>query len=111
MKPVFIIGCFLTGLSFIPTISFVHFARYSPRMYGIRDSRFTKAVSVLSIICGSIAGLSLALLSVLDTWRFPEEHLKTLCSYFLGLGLCALCTGYVYWDQCWRSSPFRNLRM
>ena len=111
LKPVFITGCLLTGLCFIPTVSAVHFARYSPRMYAIQDSRLTKTISILSVISGVVAGIALSVLSILDTFRFHEEHLISLLTYFMGLGLCALCTGYVYWDQCWLASPFRNLRL
>ena len=94
------------GVFFIFTVVSVHYARYSENIYGIKESSFTRGVSVLSVISGCVAGASLFLLGVMDTYRYHEEHTIFLASYFSGLVACAVGTCVVYWEQIWYPSPF-----
>jgi hypothetical protein len=110
LKWPFLIGCTVTSVFFILTIISVHFARYDKRMYGIQDFTGIKLISVASIASGVVAGCSLILLSILDTYRYHEPHRILLLLYFVGLGLCAFCTTFVYFDQTRKPSPFRKLR-
>jgi Frag1/DRAM/Sfk1 family len=110
MKWAFLTGCLISGIFFILTIISVHFSRYDGKMYGIKDSRKTKAVSVLSVISGCVASSALVLLSIMDTYRYHEPHATLLLLYFGGLGMCSISTTWVYFDQVWNVSPYRRLR-
>ncbi|EOD46758.1 Mg2+ transporter protein CorA-like/Zinc transport protein [Neofusicoccum parvum] len=46
----------------------------------------------------------------MDTFRFHEEHYILLLVCFSGLGLSALSTTVVYYDQTVKPSKFRQLR-
>lgn len=79
-------------------------------MYGIDDLWHRKYASVLAVVAGVVAGVGLIMLAVMDTFRFHEEHLILLLVCFAGLGISALCTTWVYYDQTARPSKFRQLR-
>lgn len=111
LKPVFLVGGIVTALSFIFTVCAVHFSRYDRRMYGIQDVPWKIWMSILAMISGVIAGLGLILLAILDTFRFHEEHAVLLLVCFVGLVGSMVLTSVVYFDQCWRPSPFRQLRL
>lgn len=79
-------------------------------MYGIDDLRHKKYISILAMISGVVAGLGLILLAVMDTFRFHQEHHILLLVCFSGLGISALSTTIVYYDQTVKPSKFRQLR-
>ncbi|KAF2835015.1 hypothetical protein M501DRAFT_477228 [Patellaria atrata CBS 101060] len=110
LKPVFFIGSTITGFAFIGTIYSVHWARYDPRMYGIDDARWKKTISLTSVMAGTIAGISLSLLSAMDTFRYHKKHRILLMICFGGLFVTCLCTAVVYFDQILTPSPFKRLR-
>jgi len=101
MKPVFLIGTIVTAITFIGTIYGVHACRYDRRAYGYRfaDSRATKVLSTVSLVCGLTACLALIFLGGFDTYRFHTVHGILLLAYFGGLGLCAIGTTFVWFDQ------------
>lgn len=111
LKPLFLVGGSTTALCFIATLVAVHFARYDRRMYGIDDRPWKKGASLVAMGAGVVAGLGLILLAVMDTFRFHEEHAVLLLVCFVGLALSMVLTTVVYWDQAWRPSPFRRLRL
>jgi hypothetical protein len=111
LKPLFLVGGSLTATCFMVTVYGVHFSRYDRRMYGIDDAQWKKTLSLLAVLSGVVAGLGLILLAIMDTFRFHEEHAILLLVCFLGLATSALLTTVVYWDQMWKPSPFRRLRV
>jgi hypothetical protein len=81
-------------------------------MYGLHnDVKWKKTLSVVAAISGIVAGAGLTLLTILDTFRFHEEHAVLLLVCFIGLVLSMVATTVVYWDQCFWPSPFRALRI
>ncbi|KAF1981203.1 hypothetical protein K402DRAFT_241637 [Aulographum hederae CBS 113979] len=112
LKPLFITFSTLTGLTFIATISSVHYARYSPRMYYIQDSTTSsiRTLSILSIISSVVAGVSLVFLSIFDTFRWHNYHNQFLMGCFGGLAGCMVLTTVVYLDQTRKPSRFTRLR-
>ncbi|KAF2108316.1 Frag1/DRAM/Sfk1 [Lophiotrema nucula] len=111
LKPFFLTGSVITAFAFIGTLISVHFARYDHRMYGIDDVKWKKTLSAVAMIAGVIAGLGLLLLAIMDTYRFHEEHAVLLLVCFVGLASSMVLTSVVYFDQVWRASPFRRLRL
>ncbi|CAI6335020.1 unnamed protein product [Periconia digitata] len=110
LKPLFLIGGILTASCFMATMVVVQLARYDHRMYGMKDAIWKQWVSVVAMASGVVAGLGLILLTILDTFRFHEEHAVLLLVTFLGLVSTMVLTTVVYWDQTWKPSPFRSLR-
>jgi len=80
-------------------------------MYNLQDAPYTRTVSALAIFASIVSGLALVLLSILDTYRYHEKHSVLLTVCFLGLGLSACCTSFVYFDQTRKGSQFRRLRL
>ncbi|KAF2807822.1 uncharacterized protein BDZ99DRAFT_464732 [Mytilinidion resinicola] len=111
LKPFFLTGASITGITYIATVVLVHFARYDHRVYGIADVRWKKALSIFAMVCGIIAGLGLVLLGIMDTARYRIAHQYLLLACLLGIAGSAVSTTVVYWDQVWKPSPFRNLRV
>lgn len=107
LKPVFMTGCTLTALTFVATMCSVHYARHSPNMHVLAPSalpppsRWRKAVSGVSLLCGLLACTALTLLTVYDTYRFHAVHGRLLLLCFGGLALCMLGTTLVWWDVTW----------
>lgn len=110
LKPVFIAGCTITALTFMGTIFSVHYVRYSSHTYALQDSRWRKAVSVVAVVSGLVACGALLLLTIYDTYKFHEVHLKLLLTCFGGLGLSMISTTVVWFDQTWKPSKFERLR-
>jgi hypothetical protein len=112
LKPVFLVGGVLTATTYILTIHSVHAARYDARVYGLTsDVKWKKTLSVVAAVSGIVAGIGLTLLTILDTFRFHEEHAVLLLVCFVGLVLSMVSTAVVYWDQCFWPSPFGGLRV
>lgn len=81
-------------------------------MYGlVADVKWKKTLSFVSALSGIVAGVGLILLTILDTFRFHEEHAVLLLVCFVGLVLSMVSTTVVYWDQCFWPSPYRGLRV
>lgn len=57
-------------------------------------------VSILTLVAGIAAGVSLFFISVFDTARAHQEHRFLLISTFGGLDLTAIGTGIV-WTDVW----------
>jgi hypothetical protein len=110
MKPVFLIGGLVTGVSFFLTVASVHFARYDSAMYAIDDYRWKKYLSVVATLFGMVSGTALILLVILDTYRHHEAHNITLEIVFFALAASSLCTLIVYSDQMTFASPYPKLR-
>ncbi|KAI1323469.1 hypothetical protein F5Y16DRAFT_383627 [Xylariaceae sp. FL0255] len=110
-KPVFIVGCATTGLSFFGTVFAVHHVRYSSQFYGlVNDASWRQTVSLIALFGGLSAAVSLILLSVFDTVDSRRPHRYLLMSTFGGLSVSALTTTVVWWDQTIRPVVFKGLR-
>lgn len=68
-KAVFIVGTALTGTLFVLTLIFT-------KLYFDMETRrrLKRGVSITSIICGIIAGISLCLLAILDSVNYKGAH-------------------------------------
>lgn len=110
-KPVFIVGCTITSICFVGTVFAVHHVRYAEAFYGlIDDLRWKKATSAVALVSGVVAGTCLLLLSIFDTLEEHEKHRYLLVCTFGGLGVSALTTEVVWWDQTWKPARFLGLR-
>ncbi|KAI1480707.1 Frag1/DRAM/Sfk1 [Daldinia eschscholtzii] len=110
-KPVFIIGCAATGISFLGTMFAVHHVRYSPKFYGLTDDApWRQAMSFIAQIAGIAAAVSLINLSIFDTDDAHVRHRHLLMGTFGGLFVSAVATTAVWWDQIWGPMVFVGLR-
>jgi hypothetical protein len=110
-KPVFIVGCTITGLSFAGTVFAVHHVRYSPQFYALADDvQWRQSSSFVALIAGVAASVNLFFLSVFDTMDDHVPHLYLLFGTFGGLGLSAITTTAVWWDQTWGPPRWAGLR-
>lgn len=110
-KPVFIVGCAVTGVCFYGTVFAVHHVRYSPKFYGLTDDAlWRQATSLVALVAGLVAAVALFLLSVFDTVDATEKHRYLLMSTFGGLFISAVTTTAVWWDQIWGPGVFVGLR-
>jgi hypothetical protein len=101
LKPVFVTGCTVTGLAFAAAVFGVHHVRYSPRFYALSaaDAPWRHGVSFVALVAGLLAALALFFLSLYDTFNAHALHARLLVATFVGLGLTALTTSAVWWDQ------------
>ncbi|KAI0002663.1 Frag1/DRAM/Sfk1 [Xylariaceae sp. FL0662B] len=110
-KPVFLVGCALTGLNFFGTVFSVHHVRYSPKFYGlVDDARWRQTCSLLALLAGLVAASCLTLLAVYDTDDAHVLHRHLLMGTFGGLFVSAVTTTAVWWDQIWGPAVFSGLR-
>lgn len=112
-QPVFIAGCAVTGVTFAGTVFAVHHVRYSPSFYGLTggDAGWRQGTSFVALFMGLFAAVCLVCLSVFDTFENNDEHRYILMCTFGGLGVAAILTAVVWWDEAWGSIPrFPGLR-
>ncbi|KAK6845342.1 hypothetical protein PG995_015452 [Apiospora arundinis] len=110
-KPVFVAGCTVTGLAFAGSMFAVHHVRYARGFYSLVDDvPWRQNASVFALVAGLAAAISLFFLSVFDTVDAHVRHLYLLMSTFGGLGLSAVLTAAVWWDQTWGPAKFAGLR-
>ncbi|KAI1389093.1 Frag1/DRAM/Sfk1 [Hypoxylon trugodes] len=110
-KPVFIIGCCATGITFIGTMFAVHHVRYSPQFYGLTDDwPWRQTASLVAQIAGLAAAISLTNLSIFDTDDAHKRHRHLLMGTFGGLFVSAVITTVVWWDQLSGPTVFKGLR-
>ncbi|KAI1185538.1 hypothetical protein F5B17DRAFT_28325 [Nemania serpens] len=110
-QPAFIAGCAATGICFFGTVFAVHHVRYSPRFYGLADdARWRQGASLVALLAGLTAAVSLFLLSIFDTYSAHARHLYLLMGTFCGLIVSALATTVVWWDQAGGGMVFVGLQ-
>ena len=110
-QPVFIAGCAITGIAFTGTVFAVHHVRYSPEFYGLTDdAEWRQTTSILALFMGLVASVCLVCLGIFDTFENNDEHRLILMCTFAGLGLAAILTAVVWWDQAWATARFTGLR-
>ncbi|KZO93532.1 hypothetical protein CALVIDRAFT_550741 [Calocera viscosa TUFC12733] len=91
LKPLFIVGCVITGLGFFATLLVDGLLRRS----GILERtgrRKVRWLSYASIASAFIGALGLILLSGFDTLRYPHEHDAFLTVFMVGVILSAIFT-------------------
>jgi hypothetical protein len=110
-QPVFIAGSAATGVCFLGTVFAVHHVRYSPKFYGLTDdARWRQAVSLVALVTGLAAAVSLVCLGIFDTYEAHLRHRYLLMGAFGGLLVSAIMTTVVWWDQAWGPVVFVGLR-
>ncbi|KAF8604436.1 hypothetical protein BDV93DRAFT_471961 [Ceratobasidium sp. AG-I] len=91
LKPLFVVGCVITGLGFFFTVLSERFLRMRGRL--LPNFRRRGAVlGIISCICAFIAAAGLGLLSGFDTLRHPSLHRLFLLIFMLGTVLSAIAT-------------------
>ncbi|KAI2610646.1 Frag1/DRAM/Sfk1 [Hypoxylon fragiforme] len=110
-KPVFIVGCVVTGVTFVGTMFAVHHVRYSPQFYKLTDDALWRQItSLIAEVAGMGAAVSLINLSVFDTADAHVRHRHLLMGTFGGLFVSAITTTAVWWDQICGPTVFVGLR-
>lgn len=64
--------------------------------------------SMISVFAGLVAGVSLIIMAILDTFRFHETHKLLLLMYFCGIGLCSVLMTVVWADQMFAPGRLRK---
>lgn len=114
LQPVFVAGCAVTGAAFAGTVFAAHHARYAPRLYHDDEegpgSEWRQATGLVALAAGLVAAAELVGLAVLDTFGHPQPHRYLLMGALGGLGLAAVLTAAVWWDQTWGPPRWAGLR-
>jgi len=106
LKPLFIVGCVFTGVSFFLSLSIERWLRHEGRLIPNMRRR-ERVFSCLAILGSFIGGAGLILLSIFDTKRHPSLHRLFLLIFILGVGLSAIFTVAEYR---WLSHDFVEVR-
>ncbi|KAI0368675.1 hypothetical protein BV20DRAFT_969066 [Pilatotrama ljubarskyi] len=106
LKPLFIVGCAITGLSFFLSCAIERWLRHEGRLVANMRRR-ERVLSCLSIFFASVGMCGLILLSIFDTKRHPSLHRVFLLVFIVGVGLSAIFTVSEYR---WISHDFVEIR-
>jgi len=106
LKPLFIVGCVITGVSFFLSLSIERWLRHDGRLIPTMRRR-ERVFSSLAILGSFIGGAGLILLSIFDTKRHPSLHRVFLLVFILGVGFSAIFTVIEYR---WISHDFYEMR-
>ncbi|KAJ3572553.1 hypothetical protein NP233_g3009 [Leucocoprinus birnbaumii] len=106
LKPLFIVGCAITALSFFLSLVVERFFRHTGRLVGHLRRRET-VFGILAMLGSFIGGLGLLLLSIFDTKRYKSEHRAFLLVFIIGVALSAIFTILEYR---WLSRDFAEAR-
>ncbi|CDO74984.1 hypothetical protein BN946_scf184945.g56 [Trametes cinnabarina] len=91
LKPLFIVGCCITGASFFLSCAIERWLRHEGRLVANMRRR-ERVLAILSIIFAFIGMCGLILLSIFDTKRHPSLHRVFLLVFIVGVGLSAIFT-------------------
>jgi hypothetical protein len=106
LKPLFVTGCVITGISFFLSLVIERWLRHSGRLIPNMRRR-ERVFSSLAILGSFLGGCGLILLSIFDTKRFTSLHRVFLLVFIVGVGLSAIFTVIEYR---WISKDFVELR-
>ncbi|CAL1716476.1 unnamed protein product [Somion occarium] len=106
LKPLFVIGCIITGLSFFLSLTIERWLRHSGRLVPTMRRR-ERVFSCLAIISSLFGAAGLILLSGFDTKRYVTLHRVFLLVFILGVGFSAIFTVVEYR---WISHDFVEMR-
>jgi len=91
LKPLFIVCCCITGVTFFLSLVCERWLRHSGRLFPNMRRR-ERVLSTLAILGSFIGGAGLILLSIFDTGRHPSLHRAFLLVFIIGVGLSAIFT-------------------
>ncbi|TFK94035.1 hypothetical protein K466DRAFT_510385 [Polyporus arcularius HHB13444] len=106
LKPLFIVGCAITGVSFFLALTIERWLRHSGRLLPTMRRR-ERVFSSLAILSSFIGACGLILLSIFDTKRHTSLHRVFLLVFIVGVGLSAIFTIVEYR---WISRDFAEVR-
>ncbi|KAF7327462.1 hypothetical protein MKEN_00324500 [Mycena kentingensis (nom. inval.)] len=106
LKPLFIVGCSITAVTFTISLAIERYLRHSGRLVPTMRRRET-AFSILAVLSSMLGGGGLILLSIFDTKRYVHLHRVFLLLFMLGVALSALFTVIEYR---WIAKDYRWLR-
>lgn len=106
LKPLFIVGCSITAVSFFLTLFIERYLRHSGRLMPNMRTR-ERVFGTLAVFGSFIGGSGLILLSIFDTKRFSSLHRLFLLIFMIGVALSAIFTIVEYR---WISKDFRGVR-
>ncbi|KAF7312077.1 hypothetical protein MIND_00220000 [Mycena indigotica] len=106
LKPLFVVGCSITAVTFSLSLVIERYLRHSGRLVPTMRRRET-VFSVLSVLGSILGGAGLILLSVFDTKRHVNLHRGFLLLFMLGVALSALFTVIEYR---WISKDYHFIR-
>jgi len=107
LKPLFIVSCSITAVSFILDLILERYLRHSGRLMPNMRTR-ERVLSSLAILGSVIGGAGLILLSVFDTRRHPKAHDAFLLVFIVGVALSAIFTIVEFR---WISKDFGEIRL
>jgi MFS family permease len=91
LKPLFIVSCSITAVSFVLDLIFERYLRHSGRLMPNMRTR-ERVFSSLAILGSFIGGAGLILLSIFDTKRHHNLHDVLLLVFIVGVALSAIFT-------------------
>lgn len=91
LKPLFIVCCCITGVSFFLTLVIERWLRNSGRLLPNMRRR-ERVFAALAVLGSFIGGAGLILLSIFDTGRHPSLHRVFLLVFIVGVALSAIFT-------------------
>ncbi|KAF5367073.1 hypothetical protein D9758_003914 [Tetrapyrgos nigripes] len=106
LKPLFIVGCAITAVSFFLTLFIERYLRHSGRLMPNMRTR-ERVCGTLAVLGSFIGGAGLILLSIFDTKRHSSLHRLFLLIFMIGVALSAVFTIIEYR---WISKDFRGVR-
>ncbi|KAH7928054.1 hypothetical protein BV22DRAFT_226996 [Leucogyrophana mollusca] len=106
LKPLFVVTCCITGVSFFLSLVIERFLRHSGRLLPNMRKR-ERVLSSLAIFGSFIGMWGLVLLSGFDTKRYPSAHRFFLLLFMLGVAISALFTILEYR---WLAHDFADVR-
>ncbi|TFY73955.1 hypothetical protein EWM64_g10057 [Hericium alpestre] len=106
LKPLFIVGCSITAVSFVLSLIVERFLRHHGRLYPDLRKR-ERVFSWLAILASFMGGAGLILLSIFDTKRHVSAHRSFLVVFIVGVALSAIFTIAEY---VWLSKDYRDVR-
>ncbi|THV02887.1 hypothetical protein K435DRAFT_817575 [Dendrothele bispora CBS 962.96] len=107
LKPLFIVGCSITAVSFFLTLFIERYLRHSGRLMPNMRTR-ERVLGMLAVFGSFIGGSGLILLSIFDTKRFSTLHRLFLLIFMVGVAISAIFTIVEYR---WISKDFRGYLM
>ncbi|KAF8590713.1 hypothetical protein K439DRAFT_1329151 [Ramaria rubella] len=91
LKPLFIVVCVITSISFVLSLSMERWLRHSGRLHPNMRTR-EKVFASLAIFGALLGGAGLILLSIFDTKRHMELHRVFLLIFMVGVAISAIFT-------------------
>ncbi|KAJ7352409.1 Frag1/DRAM/Sfk1 [Mycena albidolilacea] len=106
LKPLFVVGCCITGVAFFLSLVIERYLRHSGRLIPTMRRR-EKVFNALAVLGSVVGGAGLILLSIFDTKRHMQLHRGFLLMFMVGVALSAIFTCIEYR---WISKNFTYLR-